>query len=137
MEIPQHFVTPPTSNGTYDISIHAGTEECHGACHSKGPRRDIFACESQIGSREEFDRGLEVGRDHNGDHIRPTDPRRLKTGERGVSVPPDNAMPPLGKIGGLLWPHGLFSHPACRFYVWWQQVHYLWQWRCRTPCGPH
>ena len=37
-----------------------------------------------MGSREEFDRGLEVIRDHSGGHVRPTSPRRLKTGDRGV-----------------------------------------------------
>ena len=50
-----------------------------------GLRKDIFVCESQMGSREEFDRGLEVGHDHSGAHVRLTAPRRLKTGERGVS----------------------------------------------------
>ena len=85
MEIPQHFVTPPTSNDTDDISINAGTEKCHGACHPKGPHRDIFVCEAQMVSRKEFDRGLEVGRGHSGSHVRPTARRRLKTGERGVS----------------------------------------------------
>ena len=24
----------------------------------------------------------------------------------------------LGRNMGLLWPHGLFSHPALHFYVW-------------------
>ena len=61
MEIPQNFVTPPTSNYTDDISIHSGTEECHGAGRPKGLRRDIFVCETHMGPREEFDRGLEVG----------------------------------------------------------------------------
>ena len=84
MEIPQHLVTPPTSNEADDISIHARTEKCHGACRPKGPRRDIFIREAQMGSREKFDRGLEVGRDHSGDHVCPTSHRRLKTGERGV-----------------------------------------------------
>ena len=40
--------------------------------------------EDQMGSREEFDCGLEVDRDHSGAHIHPTDPRRFKTGKRGV-----------------------------------------------------
>ena len=84
MEIPRHFVTPPTSNETDDISIHAGTEGFHGACRSKGPHRDIFVCESHMGYREDFDRGLEVGRDHIGDHVRPTAPRRLKVVKMGV-----------------------------------------------------
>ena len=51
MDIPQHFVTPSTSNETYDISIHVGTEEFHGAGRPKGPCRDIFVCESQMGPR--------------------------------------------------------------------------------------
>ena len=37
-----------------------------------------------MGTGEEFDRGLEVGRDHIGAHVLPTAPMRLKTGERGV-----------------------------------------------------
>ena len=51
MEITHHFVTPPTSNETDDISIHTGTEECHGAGLPKGPRRDIFVSETQMGPR--------------------------------------------------------------------------------------
>ena len=84
MEIPQNFVNPPESNEADDISIHTGTEECHGACRLKGPRREIFIRESQMGYREEFDYGLEVGCDHSGGHVRPTSHRRLKTGKRGV-----------------------------------------------------
>ena len=85
MEIPQHFVTPPMFNETDDISIHVGTEECHGACRPKGPHKDIFVCETQMGPCLEFDRGLAVGRDHGGDNVLPTARMRLKTGERGVS----------------------------------------------------
>ena len=84
MEIPHHLVSPPRANEADDISIHTGTEDFHGACRPKGLRRDIFMHESQIGSREKFDCGLEVGRDHSGDHIFPTAPRRIKTGTRGV-----------------------------------------------------
>ena len=84
MEIPQNFFTDPESNGDDDISIHSGTEECHGSCRPKGPCRDIFIREAQMDAREDFDRGLEVGRDHSGDHVRPTSPRRLKTDERGA-----------------------------------------------------
>ena len=40
--------------------------------------------EAQMGARKEFDHGFEVGRDHSEDHVRPTAPRHLKTGERGV-----------------------------------------------------
>ena len=75
-------------------------------------------------------------------------------GERGLSVgvchvdvygQPDDAMPPLVTIGGLLWPHFLFSHPACHFSVLWRQVsqiwrhlvHYQWWWQCQTTCSPH
>ena len=46
MEIPQHFVTPPVSNEADNISIHAVTEELHGAYLPKGPCRDIFIRES-------------------------------------------------------------------------------------------
>ena len=42
MEIPQHFVNPPASNEANAIIIHAGSEECHGACRLKGPGIDIF-----------------------------------------------------------------------------------------------
>ena len=84
MGIPQHFVTPLASNEADDISIHAGTEECHVAFRPKGPRRDIFIHEAHMGSREEFDRGLEVGHDHSGGHVSTTPPRRLETGKRGV-----------------------------------------------------
>ena len=48
MEIPQHFFTPTTSNENDDISIHAGTEECHDACQPKGPREDISMREAQL-----------------------------------------------------------------------------------------
>ena len=41
-------------------------------------------CEAHMGSREDFDRGPEVGRDHSGGRVCPTSPRRLETGERGV-----------------------------------------------------
>ena len=58
MELPQNFFTPPASNEADDISIHAGTEECHGACLPKGLCRDIFIRETHMGSREEFGRGL-------------------------------------------------------------------------------
>ena len=85
MEIPQNFITSATSNETDDVSINAGAEECHGACRPKGPHRDIFMCEAQMGSREEFDSGLEVGRDNSGAHVCPTAPMRLKTGKRGVN----------------------------------------------------
>ena len=84
MEILQHFVTPPASNEADYISTHSGTEECHGACRLKGRRRDIFIREAHMGSREEFERCLEVGRDHGGGHVRPTSHRRLKTDERGI-----------------------------------------------------
>ena len=84
MEIPHHFVTLPKFNEADDISIHSVTEECHGACRPKGPCINVFMREAQMGSREKFDRGLEVGRDHSGAHVHPTSPRRLKTGERGV-----------------------------------------------------
>ena len=84
MEILQYFVTPPTSNDADDISNHAIIEECHGACRLKGPCRDIFVYESQMGPCEEFDRGVDMGRDHSGDHVCPTAPRRFKTGNRGV-----------------------------------------------------
>ena len=57
MEIPQNFVPPPASNGADDISIHAGTEECHGACCPKGPCRYIFIHEAHMGSCEDFDHG--------------------------------------------------------------------------------
>ena len=46
MEVPEHFVTPLTSNETDDISIHARTKECHDAGRPKGPRSDIFMCET-------------------------------------------------------------------------------------------
>ena len=84
MEIPQHFVTPTAPNEADDISTHSGTEERHGSCRPKGTCRDIFMGEAKMGSQEEFDNGLEVGRDHSGDHVCPTSPRRLKTGDRGV-----------------------------------------------------
>ena len=79
-DTPQHFVTPPASNEADDISIHSGTEECHGACGPKEPHRDVFIRVSQMGYREEFDRGLEVGRDHSGGHVHLTSPRSFKTG---------------------------------------------------------
>ena len=41
-------------------------------------------CETQMGPCLEFDRGLAVGRDHDGDNVLPTARMRLKTGERGV-----------------------------------------------------
>ena len=84
MEIPRHFVTPPASNKADDVSVHSGKEECHGACCQKGPYRDIFIPETQMGSREEFDHGLEVGRDHSEGHVFPTSPKRLELGERSV-----------------------------------------------------
>ena len=79
-----------------------------------------------MGSHEEFDRGLEMGRDHSGGHVHPTSPRHIKTSDRGVrggrhivvGGRPAAAMPPLGTIEGLLWTHGLFSHPARHFSVW-------------------
>ena len=37
-----------------------------------------------MGSHEEFDCGLEVGRNYSGGHVSPTSPRRLKTGKRSV-----------------------------------------------------
>ena len=69
MEIPQHFVTPPASNEADYVIVDAGTEECHGACCPKGSCRDVMMRELQIGSREEFYCGLEVGRDHRGGHV--------------------------------------------------------------------
>ena len=84
VKISQKFVTPPASYEADDIIFHAITEECHGACFLKGPRRNVFIREPQMGSREEFDRGLEVGRDHSGGHICPTSPRHLEMGEWGV-----------------------------------------------------
>ena len=66
VEIPHHFVTSPASNDADDGSVQSGTKECHGSCFLKEPRRDIFIRETQVGSREEFDHGLEVGRDHSG-----------------------------------------------------------------------
>ena len=104
MEIPQHFVTPPTPNETDDISIHVVTEECHGAWRPKGLRRDIFVCESQMGSREEFDRGLEVGRDHSGAHVLPTAYRHHKTGNMGVQ-------------GGALLSEVSYSPPQCLLWA--------------------
>ena len=85
MEMLRHFVTPSTSNETDDISIHVRTDECHSACRPKGPHIYIFVCETQMGPCYEFDRGLEVGRDHSGDHVCPTAPMCLKTGKRGVN----------------------------------------------------
>ena len=66
IEIPQHFVTPPASNEADYVIFDAGTEECHGACYPNGSCRDVFMCELQMGYREEFYGGLEVGRDHCG-----------------------------------------------------------------------
>ena len=126
VETPHHFVTPPGSNEADDVSFHSGTEECHGACCPKGPRRDIFIRESQMGSREEFDRGIEMGCDHSGGHVCPTFPRSLETGKRGVRGGGRSvvggallaaAMPPLGIKAGLLWPHGLFLHLTRHFSV--------------------
>ena len=54
------------------------------AAAPKGPFRDVFIREALMGSREEFDRGFEMGRDHCGGHVCPTSPRRFETGERGV-----------------------------------------------------
>ena len=51
IKISQIFFTPPTSNETDDVSIHAGKEEYHGAVHQKEPYRDIFVCETQMGPR--------------------------------------------------------------------------------------
>ena len=84
MEIPQYFVTSPASNEAGYAIIDAGTEECHGACCPKGSCRDVLMCEPQMGSREEFDCGLEVGRDHCGGHVRPMSSMCFETGKRGV-----------------------------------------------------
>ena len=84
MDIPQHFVTPPASNEAYYFTFDTGTEDCHGACCPKGSCRDILMREPQMGSCEEFDCGLEVGRDHCGGHVRPTPSRCFEMGRMGV-----------------------------------------------------
>ena len=83
MEIPQQFVTPPEFNEADYVIVNSGTEKLHGACCPKGTCRDVFIRETQMGSREEFDRGLEVVRDHSGDHFFPTSPMNLTTVNRG------------------------------------------------------
>ena len=75
MEIPQHFSAPPASNEADDVIVDAGTEECHGACPPKGSCRDVLMREPQVGYREEFYCGLEVGRDHCGGHVCPVSSR--------------------------------------------------------------
>ena len=80
VEIPQYFVTPSAFNEADDLIAHTRTEECHGACCPKLLRID----EAQMGSRKEFDCGLEMGRDHSGGHVCPTSPRCLKKCKRGV-----------------------------------------------------
>ena len=84
VEISQNFVTPPASNEADYVILDTRTEEFHGACCPKGPCRDVFIREPQMGSREEFDRGLEVGRDHCGGYVCTSSSRRFETGERGV-----------------------------------------------------
>ena len=84
VKIPQHLVTPPASNEADYVIVNARTEECHGAFCPKGPCRDVFIREPQMGSCEEFYRGLEVGRDHYGGNVCPTSSRHFETGERGV-----------------------------------------------------
>ena len=77
-----------------------------------GPRRDVLIRKAQMSSSEEFDRGLEVGRDHSGRHVYSTSPRRLETGERGVQ-------------GGALLLEVCYSSP--QGFLWAQQ---------RVYCGP-
>ena len=84
MDIPQNFVTPPASNEADYVIVESGTEECHGACCPKESCRDVLMREPQMGSREEFDCGVEVGRDHCGGHVCPASSRCFETGERGV-----------------------------------------------------
>ena len=71
VDILQHLFNPPASNEADYVIVDAGTEECHGACCPKGSCRDVMMREPQMGSREEFYCGLEVGRDHFGGHVRP------------------------------------------------------------------
>ena len=75
VEIPQHFVAPPASNEADDVIVEDGTEECHGASCPKGYCRDAMMREPQMGSREEFYCGLEVGRDFSGGHVHPVSSR--------------------------------------------------------------
>ena len=69
MEILHHFVDPLASNEADDVIVNTVTDECHGACCSRGSCRDVLMREPQMGSREEFYGGLKVGRDHFGGHI--------------------------------------------------------------------
>ena len=69
VEIPQHIVTPTASNEADDVIVDSGTEECHGACCPEGSCRDVMMRESQMGSREEFYGGLEVGRNFRWGHV--------------------------------------------------------------------
>ena len=84
VEIPQHLLTTPASYEADDIIVHAITYECHGAYCLKGPHRDVFIREPQMGSCKEFDSGLEVGRDHCGGNFCPTSSGRFETSKRGV-----------------------------------------------------
>ena len=84
MEIPQNFIPPLASNEADYVFVDAGTEECHGACCPKGSCRDVLMREPQMGSREEFDCGLEGGRDHCWGHVRPTSSRCFEMGKSGV-----------------------------------------------------
>ena len=104
VEIPQHFVTPQASNDADDVSFHTGTEECHSACCTEGPRIDIFIREAQMSSRQEFYHSLEVGRNHSGGHVCPTFPRRLETGEKGV-------------CGGAMLMEVRYSPPQCLLWA--------------------
>ena len=83
-EIPQNFVTPPVYKEADYFIVDAGTEKCHGACCLKGSCRDVLMHEPQMGYREEFDCGLEVGHDHCGGHVCSASSRCFETGERGV-----------------------------------------------------
>ena len=75
VEVPQYFVAPPASNEADYVIVNDGTEECHGACCTKGYCRDAMMREPQMGSREEFYCGLEVGRDFRGGHVYPVSSR--------------------------------------------------------------
>ena len=80
METLQHFVAPPAFNEADDVIFNAGTEDLHGACCPKGSCRDVLMREPQMGSREDFDCGLEVGHDHCGGHVCPESSSSFETG---------------------------------------------------------
>ena len=85
VEVPHHFVAPPAPNEAYDVVVYAQTEEGHGACCLKGSCIDVMMRESQMGSREEFYGGLEVGRDFSWGNLYPVASADLNRA-RGVSA---------------------------------------------------